>query len=211
MKNKLLLFILFFIFIACQSEKKQKDKIAKPKKETVFDKEIEIIFQDQSNFKNEELELLKELKICNPSEKDLKNHFNPACHPSFFKFFKFNEKKALKNSFLLLIKARVHDFPLRRILIFEREHGELVKVNGFVANLIGMDKSSSEHNDLILRFNEDLGGGEVVFFNCRFVWRNNHYEFDEALQINNSNIKTEFKDSMSREIENTITNNKMIF
>ena len=211
MKNTLLLFIPFFIFIACQSEKKQKDKIAKPKKETVFDKEIEIIFQDQSNFKNEELELLKELKICNSSEKDLKNHFNPACHPSFFKFFKFNEKKAIKNSFLLLIKARVHDFPLRRILIFEREQGELVKVNGFVANLIGMDKSSSEHNDLILRFNEDLGGGEVAFFNCRFVWRNNHYEFDEALQINDSNIKTEFKDSMSREIENTITNNKMIF
>ncbi len=174
MKNTLLLFILFFIFISCQSEKKQKVKIAKPKKETVFDKEIEIIFQDQSNFKNEELELLKELKICNPSEKDLKNHFNPACHSSFFKFFKFNEKKTIKNSFLLLIKARVHDFPLRRILIFEREQGELVKVNGFVANLIGMDKSSSEHNDLILRFNEDLGGGEVAFFNCRFVWRNNH-------------------------------------
>ncbi len=110
-----------------------------------------------------------------------------------------------------MIKARVHDFPLRRILIFERERGELVKVNGFVANLIGMDKSSSQHNDLILRFNEDLGGGEVAFFNCRFVWRNNHYEFDEALQINDSNIKTEFKDSMSREIENTITINKMIF
>lgn len=211
MKNTFLLFVLFLIFVSCQSDKKTKETPIEPKNETQFDKEIEIIFQDQSNFKNEELELLKELKICNPSEKDLKNHFNPACHPSFFKFFKFNEKKALKNSFLLLIKARVHDFPLRRILIFEREHGELVKVNGFVANLIGMDKSTTQHNDLILRFNEDLGGGEVAFFNCRFVWRNNHYEFDEALQINDSNIKAEFKDSMSREIENTITRNKMIF
>lgn len=211
MKNTFLLFVLFLIFVSCQSDKKTKEKSIEPKKETQFDKEIEIIFQDQSNFKNEELELLKELKICNPTEKDLKNHFNPACHSSFFKFFKFNDKKALKNSFLLLIKARVHDFPLRRILIFEREHGELVKVNGFVANLIGMDKSTTQHNDLILRFNEDLGGGEVAFFNCRFVWRNNHYEFDEALQINDSNIKAEFKDSMSREIENTITRNKMIF
>ncbi len=102
MKNTLLLFISFFIFNACQSDKKQNDKIAKPKKETVFDKEIEIIFQDQSNFKNEELELLKELKICNPLEKDLKNHFNPACHPSFFKFFKFNEKKSFKK-FIFII------------------------------------------------------------------------------------------------------------
>jgi hypothetical protein len=211
MKNTLLLFISCLIFISCQSEKKHKDKIAKPKNEAVFDKEIEIIFQDQSKFKNEELELLKELKICNLSQKDVSNHIDPACDPSYFKFFKFNNRKALKNSFLLLIKARVHDFPLRRILLFEREHGELVKVNGFVANLIGMDKSSSEHNDLILRFNEDLGGGEVAFFNCRFVWRNNHYEFDEALQINDSNIKSEFKDSMSLEIEKTITNNKMIF
>jgi hypothetical protein len=63
MKNTLLLFISCLIFISCQSEKKHKDKIAKPKNEAVFDKEIEIIFQDQSKFKNEELELLKELKI----------------------------------------------------------------------------------------------------------------------------------------------------
>lgn len=90
---------MVLIFVSCQSDKKTKETPIKPKKETQFDKEIEIIFQDQSNFKNEELELLKELKICNPTEKDLKNHFNPACHPSFFKFFKFNEKIALKNSF----------------------------------------------------------------------------------------------------------------
>jgi hypothetical protein len=206
-----LLFIPFLFMISCQSNSNKKKQQINTKKEDSIEKEIEVVFQDQTNFDPIELKLLKELEICSPTQKDISNHTDPACHPSFFKFFKFNEKKSLKNSFLLLIKARVHDFPLRRILLFEREKGELVKVNGFVANLIGMNKSTSEHNDLILRFNENLGGGEVAFFNCRFVWRNNHYEFEEALQINDSNIKPEFKDSMNLEIEKTIMGNKMIF
>ena len=42
MKNTLFLFISCLIFISCQSEKKHKDKIAKPENEAVFDKEIEI-------------------------------------------------------------------------------------------------------------------------------------------------------------------------
>ena len=201
--------VVGLLFVACQEEV-AKTKV-KPEVKIGNQTNIECLFDETTFATPDEYPLLKELKICNETQKDLNNHDVPACNPKFFKFYPFIENKKLKDAFVLLIKSRVQGFPLRRVLVFEREGKELVKVNGFVANLIGKRKSASKHDDLILRFNDNVGEGEVVFYNCLYVWKDKHYVFEQVEQINDANIKSEFQDSMNVEIETVITKNRMVF
>jgi hypothetical protein len=205
------LFFCVVIFVSCKSESEE-SVVPTTKKQKVGDQTyIETLF-DATTFPSEvEPKLLKELEICNLQQRDLTNHLDPACNPKFFRFFPFIEGKKLEDAFLLQIKARVNDFPLRRLLIFEREKNTLVKVNGFVANLIGTRISKSKHHDLILRFNDNIGQGDIVFYNCLYVWENNHYVFKKIEQINDSNIKPEFQDSMNLVISKVISDNRMEF
>lgn len=211
MKFVFLFFILFiFLLSSCKTENTsstEKEKIRKVGEQT----NIETLF-DQTTFpSSDEPELLKELEICNVKQRDLQNHLDPACNPKFFRFFTFIENKPLKEAFLLQIKARVNDFPLRRLLVFEREKGVLVKVNGFVANLIGTRISKTKHHDLILRFNDNVGQGDIIFYNCLYQWENNHYVFKKIEQINDADVKQEFQDSMNLVISDIIKNNRMEF
>ncbi len=206
-----LLFILFFLVISCKNEN-DTHHTTTVKKKTIGDQtNIETLF-DQTTFPSSiEPDLLNELKICNISQRDLENHFDPACNPKFFRFFQFIENKPLKDAFLLQVKARVNDFPLRRLFVYERDKGVLVKVNGFVANLIGTRLSKTKHHDLILRFNDNVSPGDIVFYNCLYQWEDNRYVFKKIEQINDANIKTEFQDSMNLVISNIIKNNRMEF
>lgn len=208
MKNWLF-FVIGLVLISCQEEV-PKTKV-KPKLKVGTQTNIECLFDETTFPSNHEFELLKELKICDVAQRDLNNYLVPACNPKFFKFFTFAENKKLKDAFLLLIKSKVQGFPLRRVLVFEREGKELVKVNGFVANLIGKRKSASRYDDLILRFNDKVGGEEVVFYNCLYVWKDKHYVFKQVEQINDAIIKPEFQDSMNFEIETVISKNRMVF
>jgi hypothetical protein len=204
-------FLLCFFLFSCNNEE-ENNVDNKVRKHKIGDQvEIETLF-DQTTFASEtEPKLLKELEICNVNQRDLQNHFDPACNPKFFRFFSFIENKSLENAFILQIKARVNDFPLRRLLIFEREKGVLVKVNGFVANLIGTRISKTKHHDLILRFNDNVTPGDIIFYNCLYQWENNHYVFKKIEQINDANVKAEFQDSMNVVISNIIKNNRMEF
>ncbi len=198
------------LLFSCQgNEPVEKDPETKeesaPKKEP--EKEIEVLF-DQTTFQDDQsLPLLRELGegVCNPAEKDLENYFRPACNAKFFKLFAYREQVPMKDAFVLLVKARVHNFPLRRTFIYRREGGKLVKVNGFAANLIGMRKSASGYKDLVLRFNDE----DQNHFNCVYVWRSNHYEFERVEQINDADLKKEFQDSMNTEIHKVIETNGM--
>ena len=209
--KSLILFLTLFILISCKDENSYYNK-SNLKKNKVGDQvNIETLF-DQTTFPSKvEPELLNELEICNAKQRDLNNHIDPACNPKFFKFFQFIEGKQLTNAFLLQIKARVNDFPLRRLLVFERENGILVRVNGFVANLIGIRFSKSKHYDLILRFNDNVTPGDIVYYNCLYQWENDHYIFKKVEQINDANIKSEFQDSMNGVISSIIKSNRMEF
>ena len=202
--------VLLLVLVSCNEEGTTK-KTPAQKTQVGTQTNIECLFDETTFASPDEYPLLKELKICDETQKDLNNYDVPACNPKFFKFYPFIENKKLKDAFVLLIKSRVQGFPLRRVLVFEREGKELVKVNGFVANLIGKRKSASKHDDLILRFNDKVGMGEVVFYNCLYVWKDKHYVFKQLEQINDANIKTEFQDSMNVEIETVITKNRMVF
>jgi hypothetical protein len=201
---------VLIVLVSCNEETIKQKKLA-PKVKVGTQTNIECLFDETTFESPEAYPLLKELKICDATQKDLNNHDVPACNPKFFKFYPFIENKKLKDAFVLLIKSRVQGFPLRRVLVFEREGKVLVKVNGFVANLIGKRKSVSKHDDLLLRFNDNLGVGEVVFYNCLYVWKDKRYVFKQVEQINDANIKTEFQDSMNIEIETIITKNRMVF
>lgn len=209
------LFLTLFL-VACSTESVKegsetpKDPIAKPSDvtniETLFDKDV---FDDPKK----EM-LLKELKICSDKNKGPEDYMNPACSPRFFELLPISPAIPLENAFILQVKSKVNGFPLRRLLIFVRERDQLVKVNGFVGNLIGMIKTPSKYSDLILRFN-DKDQGEDVFYNCIFSWDGTCYKYKSVEQIYGpgwgGNVKTELKDSISKEVYKDIMDNKMIF
>jgi hypothetical protein len=209
--KSLILFLILIILISCKDENSFYNKSNLKKNNFGDQVNIETLF-DQTTFPtNVEPELLNELEICNAKQRDLNNHFDPACNPKFFKFFQFIEGEHLRNAFLLQIKSRVNNFPLRRLLIFERENGILVRVNGFVANLIGTRYSKSKHYDLILRFNDNVIPGDIVYYNCLYKWEDDHYVFKKVEQINDANIKSQFQDSMNGVISSIIKSNRMEF
>jgi hypothetical protein len=211
MKKNILLITLFFLLFSCKGESGNdsiKTKDDDNHQVEVKQENIEILFDESIFNEKESLDLLKELGagICNPLEKDEENYLKPACSSKFFKLMPYKNDSPLKDAFLLLIKARVHDFPLRRVYIFQRENGKLVKVNSFVANIIGKRKSNTSYDDLILRFSDV----DKNHFNCLFVWKNNRYEYSGVEQINDSNVKAEFRDSMNIEILKVIEGNGML-
>ena len=205
------LVLVFGFIVSCKSDKSEDETVDVEHSAPSSQENIETLF-DQTVFASEiENKLLKELEICNPSQTDLTNHDDPACHPKFFKFFTYIDGKKINDAFALQIKSRVQGFPLRRLLVFEREAGELVKVNGFVANLIGKRKSETKHDDLVLRFSDNVGGGEIAFYNCLYQWEDKHYVFKKVEQINDANLKVEYQDSMNTVISQILEKNRMVF
>ncbi|MEY3235976.1 MAG: hypothetical protein RI883_77 [Bacteroidota bacterium] len=214
--NKFAYFILVIILSGCTGD----DDLPKKKKTTDETGEItgiETLFDADSFNDPKHVELLKELKICSEFQKDTSDYMKPACSPRFFKIFPMRDDAPVENAFLLQIKSKVGGVKLRRLVTFEREKGELIKINAFVANLIGTRKSKTHYPDLILRFNDNVEG-DVIFYNCVFAWNGKMYKFQtaETIEGNDSNgpwrqrIKAELKDSVSTEIYNTLVKNEMI-
>lgn len=202
---------LLVLISSCSGEENPKGKKVESSKEV---SSIETLF-DQTVFEDPSMEgLLKELNLCNDTVKDLEDYMHPACSPKFFKFYKLTDKTPYSNGFLLQVKSKVSGFPLRRVLIFVRENGQLVKVNGFVANLIGRRKVDGPYDDLLLRFNDNVDG-EITFYNCYYRWNGGKYEFLSVEVIEGANwggpVKEVYKDSMNVVIQKEITDNKMVF
>lgn len=209
-------FILSLIFLAaCAGEETPIKKPTDPAESEIIS--IETLFNEDVFEDPIHLSLLKELKICSEFQKDTSNYFEPACSPRFFKLFKMNESTPIENAFLLQIKSKVGGIKLRRLVSFVREKGALVKTNTFVANLIGLRKTSTKHYDLILRFNDNVEG-DVIFYNTIFSWDGKKYVFKSAETIEGvdangpwrQRIKAEFKDSVSKDIYSTLVKNEMI-
>jgi hypothetical protein len=117
----------------------------------------------------------------------------------------FIENESIENAFILVIRSGVHDWPLRRALIYQREQGKLVLVNTFVAHLIGMRKSPTGHDDLVLQFFDEYENR----LQCLYKWKENRYQYVGVEKIEGSDIKKELQDSMNIEIAKVIRDNKM--
>lgn len=216
MNKALFLFAIVFLS-SCKGEENPSEKNDEKKTEVLEVTGIETLFNTDSFDDPKHIELLKELKICSEFQKDTSNYLEPACSPRFFRIFPMRDDAPVENAFLLQIKSKVGGIKLRRLVSFIREKGELVKVNTFIANLIGTRKSKTHYNDLILRFNDNVDG-DVIFYNCIFTWNGSTYKFQTAETIEGTDadgpwrqrIKEEFKDSVSLDIYNTLVKNEMI-
>jgi hypothetical protein len=211
--NKFLPIVVISFLFSCSGEE---DQVSKKDTDTSVSDitGIETLF-NVDNFEDaKHLELLKELKICSEFQKDTSNYMEPACSPRFFRVFSMRDDAPVENAFLLQIKSKVGGIKLRRLVTFVREKGQLVKVNTFVANLIGTRTSKSHYKDLILRFNDNIEG-EIIFYNCLFAWDGKKYTFKSVELIEGSDwrqrLKPEFKDSVSNDIYTTLVRNEMIF
>ncbi|MBU2019793.1 MAG: hypothetical protein KJ941_09115 [Bacteroidetes bacterium] len=207
-----LLMVLFFT--ACKNENDANSSDQEVTENKTDFQPIEELFSSTDFEKPFYLELLQELNICTIDSSKLIDPKTSYCSAANYKFFPLQKDLSEKNGFVLLIKAGTGNFPLRRLLIFQRERGKLVKVNGFVANIIGRIPSESGYDDLLLRFN-DKDGNEDMFYNCLFTWEEGQYQYKQVDVIEGANwggtVKAEFKDSISKEIYQNILNNQMIF
>ena len=210
--NKFLPIVVISFLFSCSGED---DQVSKKDTDTSVSDitGIETLF-NVDNFEDaKHLELLKELKICSEFQKDTSNYMEPVCSPRFFRVFPMRDDAPVENAFLLQIKSKVGGIKLRRLVTFVREKGQLVKVNTFVANLIGTRTSKSHYKDLILRFNDNIEG-EIIFYNCLFAWDGKKYTFKSVELIEGSDwrqrLKPEFKDSVSNDIYTTLVSNEMI-
>lgn len=203
--------VLVSVALSCTEETGETPKITPP--EEVVDNTISTDFNSNTFTEGVEAELLKELKICNPNATSDTNERDAACSPKFFRFFKLTAKTPLKNGFILLIKSGVNGFPIRRVLIFERENGQLVKLNGFNGNIIERRKSDSGYDDLVLRFPDNYDG-HLIYYNCLFQWKDGAYAYQYCEEIDEDMprpIKAELRDSMGVEIKKILDRNNMLF
>lgn len=218
MKYILLLSISVLLITSCKDEPDSSTETRKHQDNSVNtstgeDPTISTIFGENTFEFGSEVELLKELHICDGKSTDDSNPKHPSCSPKFFRFFKLTEVKPLKEGFILLIKAGVNDFPIRRTLIFEREKGALVKLNGFNGNLIERRKTASGYDDLVIRFPDNINDN-LTYYNCVFTWKDGKYEYVNCEVIDEDvprRIKAEFMDSMALEIKKILDRNNMIF
>jgi hypothetical protein len=163
---------------------------------------------DQPEFENDTLPmLLQELKICNPDVNAPFDINRPPCLPRYYKFFKYKSDMPWNDGFALEIRAGVEDFPLRRLLIFQRIQGKLTKIHGFVANLAEMHTTPSGYNDLMLLFRDQEAGSFVV----KYRWNGEEYKYISVEAIDGYLVKKERQDSLSIVVEKRLEENSMFF
>jgi hypothetical protein len=216
MKFSIRIAFLSLILAACAADPIEDEIVDQPEEknqaiaiETLFDEQA---FPDKNHRK-----LLLELGICDTVPMEISGCVE--CGPSNFKFFQHKPNTPISDAFMLQIKAesvlkgQAYGIPERHLLIFERENGSLVKVNGFRGNLIEMrENTASGVRDLIVRF---WVAEDEAFLNCLFRWNEGKYQYISVEEIHggggNGAVKAEFKDSISRIVYESITSNGLLF
>ena len=214
-KNQFLIPIVIIVLAALvigyfYTNKPAKKKVDKPKVNT----EIQLIETDfnANTFSGTiEIELLKELGVCDSTAPNDKNLDRPSCSPRFFRFFNYKKNAALRNNFILLLRSGVNGFPARRLLIFERENGKLVKTNGFIGYIIEKRAAKNTlYDDIVIRFYEK-DDEQKYFYNCLFSRKDQRYEFVKCEAINDEAIKPKLVDSVSIEINKILIEKQLVF
>jgi hypothetical protein len=193
----------------------------KPKAKKLNRQEIFTDFSLNTFSSDIELKLLAELRICDTTR--VGDEFG-ACSPKFFKFFKLSKNKPLRDGFMLLINGIAFQdpeakFPIRRLLIFEREGGKLVAVNKFKGNLIETrEVENSPYQDILIRFKLDQYNEK---YHVLYTWNNNRYQlkqceklvyWDEAqMKFEGGTVLASKIDSVSREVEKILVDENLVF
>lgn len=206
--KKFLLFtigtIILFSFVSCEDEK---DPVVETNIKDENQKvEISTDFKENKFTFGEEEALLKEINACRTTDQDT---LKPPCSPKFFRFFHLDDKKSLKNGFILLVKALVFS-ETRQVKIYQRDKGDLVLVNGFNGYLIERRPSKSKFDDLVIRYGNRIDDF-LHHYNCVYKWNGFKYMFDSCEAIDDRPVKKEFKDSMNLEINTMLEKEHYVF
>lgn len=203
----------FLLLVSCSSDEGTNANDIPENKEM---EAITTIF-DGKKFANPlHLKLLNQLNICDLKIED--SAYYATCTPENFQIYDIRQDGDTENSFMLLIKSNIRLkgedllLPVRHILIFERENDQLVKVNGFRGDLIGMKENSNGYKDLLVAiyFPKDK-----TLFHCLFIWNGKQYSFDSVTHLDYGEgvrkLKEENKAEISKEVYQNLTNDALIF
>jgi hypothetical protein len=156
--------------------------------------------------------LLAEIKICNPLTRDSIIDGAYPCSPKLFQFYTYNRKRDLEDAFLLQVRKGVNNFPYRRLLIFTRENGELVLMNGIIGYLVEKRKSDSGIDDLVVAVVDNIGG-EYMRYDVLIRYQNGKYHYVEALGDLEGSFEHNYtlKEEATRQIGERIKEKELIY
>lgn len=176
-----------------------------------YNSEISTLF-DQTEFPQAYLEqLLVEIKVCNPQIEEMQADGITPCTPSYFQFYSYNKNRKIEDAFMLQIKKGVNGFPYRRLLIFTRENGLLVKMNGIIGYLVEKRPSLSGMDDLVVAVVDNIGG-YYDRYDVLIRYENGKYHFVEAIGDLEGTFNTkELKEEASKQIKQRIKEKELIF
>jgi hypothetical protein len=207
--------VVVVIMVTMNQKSENPKEIETPIKETSRIEYISTDFNQNAFTDGNELKLLKELNICDTTILDGQLG---SCSPKFFRFFKLNDQVSLRNAFLLLVNGAAYpndpeNFKSRRILIFEREKGQLVLTNTIKGNVIERRKNGpSTYDDLVIRFRLDEYNEA---YHCLFKWKEGKYEFNRCEELYSysckGKVKPELVDSVSIEVNKILHDEKLLY
>lgn len=223
-----LLIILTVSLVACKTDKEQSKPKGKEshthsaeKKEVIESSSYEASkdtvlapaeFSNSGFDEAKKYELLIETRICNPNYSDTINDGSAPCSAKFFRFFTYNDKRPLENAFMLQVKAGVNNYPYRRLLIFTRERGKLVLMNGITGYLVSKIKRPNGIDDLIVGIIDDLGNNVFDRYDVFLRYKDGKYHVIEAIGDLQGEFKSEsLKERATKEIKQRIEEKQLIF
>lgn len=173
-------------------------------------------FDDKTFKDSTHLALLKELDICELNFSD--SSMYAPCTPEYFQIYPFDPNRSVKDAFILYVKAaiplkgRPMLLPVRHVIVFERENGALVRVNGFRGELVEMRKNADKAEDLLIALY--LTGDETLF-DCLFKYKDGQYSFESVESLDwgegMRNVKESLKDSVSKDVYSDLMDKQLIF
>lgn len=172
----------------------------------------EMLFSPEGFEDKKYYELLMETHLCDPSYNKKDPEGKTPCSSRLFKFYPYNHKREINDAFMLQLKAGVNNYPYRRLLIFVRENGKLVLMNGIVGYLVKRIAQPNEIDDLIVGVIDDLGDNNFSRYDVLLHYKDGKYRFVEALGDLHGNFDTpELKKKATKAIKKRINDKELIF
>lgn len=207
--RKLTIIIFGFLLFSCDTTEDKNSTKEEFKSEIT---EISTLFDETSFDEKLKYELLAETRICQPYYSDTMPEGRVPCTPKHFAFYEYNHKRELENAFLLQVKAGVNGYNYRRLLIFAREKGDLVVMNGINGYLVEKRSRPNEIDDLVVAIIDDLGNDKFDRYDVLIRYKDGKYHFVEAIgDLYGKFESEELKENASKMIKERIKEKELIF
>lgn len=218
MRNKKLLWVIGILFallvVLYLINNSRFEMYENQKKNTEVEKvesvQISTDFNTNTFSSKDEPKILKELKLCDSSIQWSEDLNRPSCTPNYFRVFPLKKGLDISQGCMVLLKAGVNGFPVRRFVVYEKEGNQFVQANGFIGYPIEFRPQAKTYDDVVIRFFERYEE-EKYFYNCLFTWKQNRYQFVRCEQINDANIKPEKQKEVSAQILQILNEKQLVF